>query len=216
MIKVILVDDHQIVLDGLKSLLDEEEDIEVLAMANNGKEALTSLDNHEVDIAILDVEMPEMNGIEASEIILNQYRGVKILVLTMYSEVNYIHNLLEIGVHGYILKNKGKEELVEAIRDIHKGKTYYSRQVTNQFIKGIQKKAKVRTTEHPPLTKTEKTVLRYLALSLTVPEIAEKVHRAKSTIETHKRNIIDKLGLKSTELVRWAIKNGYDEEPSQN
>lgn len=180
MIKIIMADDHQIVLDGLKLLLTSEEDIEVIATAENGKEVMKLLENTTADIAVLDVEMPELNGVETAERIRQQHPDTKVLILTMHNDQAFIRSLIEIGVSGYILKNKGKEELVEAIHDIAAGKTFFGREVTNALISGIQRSTRQKPNEQVPLTKREVEVLAHIADGHTTPQIADKLFIAPS------------------------------------
>lgn len=212
MIKIILADDHQIVLDGLKMLLQEEANIELLGAVLNGKEVLKILEKEPADIAVLDVEMPLMNGIETSEVIREKFPGTKVLILTMYNDQAFIRKLIEIGASGYILKNKGKEELVEAIKDISEGKTYFGREVTNTLISGIQTVIKNKPEKEIPLTRREIDVVKLIADGRSTPQIAEELFIAHSTVETHRRNLIDKTGVpNSKSLIKWAIKHGYSE-----
>lgn len=212
MIKVILADDHQIVLDGLKLLLQEEPNIQLLGEANNGKEVLELLERQQVDIAILDVEMPIMDGIDAAIAIQQNYPETKVLILTMYNDQGFIRKLIEVGVNGYILKNKGKEELVEAINDIAQGKTYFGREVTDKLISGIQEVVKKKPEQTIPLTNREVDVIKLIADGKSTPQIAEQLFIAHSTVETHRRNLIDKTGVPNSKtLIKWAIQHGYSD-----
>lgn len=212
MIRILLADDHQLFLDGLKLLLKEEANINLVAEANNGKEVIDLLTRQEVDIAVLDVEMPQMDGLETSAYIREHYPDTKVLVLTMYNDQAFIRKLIEVGVNGYILKNKGKEELAEAIRDISEGKTYFGREVTNTLISGIQEVIKKKPEKDIPLTRREVDVVRLIADGLSTPQIAERLFIAHSTVETHRRNLIDKTGVPNSKtLIKWAIKHGYSE-----
>jgi len=130
-IKVILADDHQIVLEGLEMLLESEDDIQIVGQAANGLEVLDLLKAHDVDVVVLDIEMPEMDGVKSAQIITEQYPSVKILILTMHIEQEFIQELLAVGASGYILKNRGKEELVTAIRKIAIGGRDLGDAVTN-------------------------------------------------------------------------------------
>lgn len=212
MIRILLADDHQLFLDGLKMLLKEEVNIKLVAEANDGKEVISLLKTQEVDIAVLDVEMPHMDGLETSAYIREHYPATKVLVLTMYNDQAFIRKLIEVGVSGYILKNKGKEELAEAIQDISEGKTYFGREVTNTLISGIQEVIKKKPERDIPLTRREVDVVRLIADGLSTPQIAEKLFIAHSTVETHRRNLIDKTGVPNSKtLIKWAINHGYSE-----
>ena len=212
MIRVLLADDHQLFLDGLKMLLREETNIMLVGEANNGREVVELLKHQEVDIAVLDVEMPDMDGLETSSFIREHYPDTKVLVLTMYNDQSFIRKLIEVGVSGYILKNKGKEELAEAINDIANGKTYFGREVTNTLISGIQEVIKKKPEKEIPLTKREVDVIRLIADGLSTPQIADRLFIAHSTVETHRRNLIDKTGVPNSKtLIKWAIQHGYSE-----
>lgn len=206
-LKIIIADDHQIVIDGLKSLLVQQSHIKVVGEAANGKEALDLIENTEVDIAVLDISMPEMNGVEAAKIIKKQYPEIKILILTMHDGSEFIHELIEIGANGYILKNRGTEEFVEALEMIANGEEYIKGQVLNTLLKAVRK-PKSKTVQ---FTRREKDVLRLIVDEHTTSEISAKLNIANSTVETHRRNLIEKTGVKSSlGLVRYAIENGYE------
>ena len=212
-IKVILADDHQIVLDGLKLLLKEHPEIEVVGVASNGKEAIDLLQQTSADILVSDVEMPVMDGIESAAQVLQRFPETKVLMLTMYNDQAFIRRLIETGVNGYILKNKGKEELAEAIKDISEGKNYFGRDVTDVLISSIRNKEdKKKPQSGVPLTKREVEVLRLIADSKSTPQIAKMLFIAHSTVETHRRNLIDKTGVANSKtLIKWAIQNGYSD-----
>lgn len=205
-LRIIIADDHQIVIDGLKSLLVQQPHIKVVGEASNGKEALDFVANHAVDIAVLDISMPEMNGVEAAKIIKKEYPDTKILILTMHDGSEFIHELIEIGANGYILKNRGKEEFVEALETISRGEEYIKGQVLNTLLKAVRKPK----SKNIQFTKREKEVLRLIVNDHTTSEISAKLNIANSTVETHRRNLIEKTGVKSSlGLVRYAVENGY-------
>ena len=160
MIKVLIVDDHKIVLEGLSSLIAPRENVMVVGEALNGKEALEVLGKSKVDVAIVDIEMPEMNGVELTKTILKLYPDVKILILTMYNTINFIRKIAEIGAHGYILKNKGKEELIDAILAVNEGKQYYGEEVTKTLVSSFKQKDMAGEVR---LTKREKDVIKLIA-----------------------------------------------------
>lgn len=210
-VKVIIADDHQIVIDGLKSLLVQEENIEVVGQALNGKEVLTILEKKEVDIVVLDIEMPLLSGIETTKIIKEKYPNIKVLILSMYNTEKFVHNVIEIGADGYILKNKGKEELVLAIKYISEGDEFFGREVEKTF--RMSQKKKNDEAKNVKLTKREIDVLKLIAIGNTTPIISEKLFIAHSTVETHRRNLIEKTAVEggSKGLVRYALENGYVE-----
>ena len=210
MINVILADDHQIVLDGLKSLLEREKDICLVGEALNGIELLSQFGEKHVDIAVIDIDMPRMNGIETTKEIRKKYPEVKVLILSMYNDNEYIRQLIEVGASGYILKNKGKEELVSAIRKIATGGEYYGEAVVKTLIADMKKPKKNLNDKKVPLTKRETEVLKLIAEGYNTPKIAEALFIAPCTVETHKRNLIDKLGVSNARvLIKYAIENGY-------
>jgi DNA-binding NarL/FixJ family response regulator len=210
MIQVVIADDHQIVLDGLKSLLRYEKDIKVIGEALNGIRLLELLKNQQADIAVIDIDMPLMNGIETTKEIKVLYPAIKVLILSMYNDNNYISRLIESGASGYILKNKGKEELVSAIRKIAEGGQYLGDAVLKTLMDEMQKPKKKIEDNQVPLTKREKEVLIHIANGNTTPIIASKLCIANSTVETHRRNLIDKLGVANSKaLIKFAFENGY-------
>lgn len=208
-IKVIIADDHEIVIDGLRSLLLQEENIEVVGVATNGEEVLTLLENNDIDIAILDIEMPKLTGIEVTKIIKEKYKKTKVLMLSMYNTEKFVHNVIEIGADGYILKNRGKEELVLAIKYITEGEEYFGREVEKTFRKSQRRRNE--DLKNIKLTKREIEVLKLIAAGKTTPKISKELFIAHSTVETHRRNLIEKTGVEggSKGLVKYAIKNGY-------
>ncbi|QHI36434.1 Oxygen regulatory protein NreC [Kordia antarctica] len=208
MIKIIIADDHEIVVDGLISLINEEDGITVIGQANNGKDVIPLLQNNDIDVAVLDINMPKMDGVELTNYIRSEFPKVKILILTMYKDVKFIRRILEVGAHGYILKNKGKEELVTAIKTIYDDGEYLGDDVKNALIAGLRSKnvhGEVR------LTQREKEILKFIGKGLSTPDIAEKLSRAQSTINSHRKNLIEKTGVKnSKELIIYARENGYN------
>jgi len=208
-IKVVIADDHQIVIDGLKSLLSEEKNIEVIGEALNGKEVLNILEKQDVDMIVLDIEMPLLSGVETTKIIKEKYPNVKVLILSMYNTEKFVHNIIEIGADGYILKNKGKEELVLAIKYISEGDEFFGREVEKTY--RMSQKRKNDESKNVKLTKREIEVLKLIAIGNTTPKISDKLYIAHSTVETHRRNLIEKTGVEggSKGLVRYALENGY-------
>jgi len=212
MINVIIADDHQIVVDGLVSLLESEKDICVKATANNGEEALRAIGDHRIDVAILDINMPVMDGLEATRVIGEQFPETKVLILSMYNESEHISELLEAGCSGYILKNKGHEELVTAINTIVGGSDYFGQKVLQSII-NEKKNPKKKLSDFPiKLTKREIEVLKLIAQDHSTPEIAEMLFISPTTVDTHRRNLISKLDVRSSYgLVRYAFENGLME-----
>lgn len=203
MIKIVVADDHKIVIDGIISFLEKESNIEIVGHALDGEEVIEILDNVAVDLAILDIEMPNLNGIETTKQIKERFPATKVLILSMYRNKDYILNLFRLGVNGYVLKNKGKEDLVSAINAIHQGRPYYPLDV----MQIIQENPFIRK-ESPKLSDREIEVLCLVARAKTSKEIGKLLFISKVTVESHIRNIKDKLGFtRSGELIRYALKN---------
>jgi len=207
MIKIIIADDHRIVLEGLSSLIEVADDIEIVGLASNGKEIMALLNSQEVDIVVSDIDMPDMNGVEVARLIRNQFPKVKVLILSMYDSIGFIRKIIEIGAQGYILKNKGKEELINAIKTIHNGGEYFGREIEKALRESLKNKNVFDTIK---LTKREIDVLKLIAKGDTTPIISKKLFIAHSTVETHRRNLIEKTGVSNSKgLVKFAVEEGY-------
>ncbi|WP_208022807.1 response regulator [Flavobacterium jejuense] len=208
MINLIIADDHNMFLEGLISLLRNIPDVTVIAKAVNGKELINLLDKNKADIVLLDISMPEMDGIEVTKIIKKKYPELKIIILTTHSNSHIIAKLNRLGVNGYLLKNAEKDELLYAIRKVNSGESYLSKEVAEiqKDFKSTLKKNLSSTTE---LSNREKEILILIAKQLTAAEIAEKTFISLNTVNTHKRNLLSKLNVKNTAgLVKYAIELG--------
>lgn len=219
MINLLIADDHQIFIDGLKSLLENDHQFNVIAEANNGKQVVEHLNNmkngdasipfeKQIHIAILDVNMPEMNGVECTKFISKHFQEVRTLILTMHNRKEFIVELIAAGASGYLLKNCSKQQLVEALLTIDKGKDYFSHEITETVISSLKmiKKGDI----HPvvELSNREIEVLQLIAKEFTTKEIAVKLFISENTVETHRRNLISKLNVRNTAgLVRYAVEN---------
>jgi len=212
-IRIILVDDHEMFIDGLRGILTPIKNIDIVGSANNGIELLKLLESKPVDILLMDVNMPEMNGIEATKEVVKLYPEVKVLMLTMFDTSDYIQKVLKAGAHGYILKNTGKKELMEAIEAVCSGQSYFSNEVTKTIMLGLQNKPKqANNTMEVELTEREIDVLRLIAQEMTTNEIGEKLFISKHTVETHRKNLISKLNVRNVVgLVKYAMDKGYTE-----
>lgn len=206
---ILIADDHQIVIDGICSILENSTNYRVVATAADGAEAKAILQNQAIDIAILDIEMPEPDGVELTRWIAETKPEVKVLVLTMHNQVMFISEIMAAGASGYILKNKGKEELVVALDDISAGQQYYGKEVTAAIVNSWTQTQQTRSTKPQlHLTRREKEVLGWIAEGYTTKKIAATMFIEPPTVETHRRNLIDKIGVgNSKELIVWAIKN---------
>ena len=209
-IKLLLADDHQMLLDSMCEMLGKEADLEVVAQALNGKEVLDQLQHHSVDVCLLDIQMPVMDGVEACARIRAEFPDVKVLILTMLNEEQYVTHMIEAGAQGYILKDAGKTELIEAIHDLVAGKDYYSRDVMRTVIDSHRKVSRMLKEKVIKLTRREKDVLVLIAKSYTALEIADQLHISTNTVDTHRKNLMSKLKAKNTvDLVKYAIREGY-------
>jgi len=204
MIKVLIVDDHPMVRQGIKTLLDVYDDIEVIGEAENGREALEICEKYKPDIVLMDLIMPEVNGIEATKEIVKNWSYIKVVTLTSFLDKKLIEDSLKAGAIGYVLKNISGDKLVATIRDADKGKSTLSSEASDFLISNIKK---------PPvadyqLTSQEKNILACLVDGLSNKKIAQKLVLSLSTVKFHVSNILNKLGVSSrTEAVSLAIKN---------
>jgi len=206
MARVIIADDHQMFIDGLKSMLEEIDGIEVVGEARNGQEAVALCDKEDVDIVIMDISMPVMDGIEATGVIKNQHPDIKVLGLSMFNDKNFIADILKTGASGYILKNTGKQELVNALSTLQNGGSYLDTEVSSTLLKSFTAKE---PSKHmlEKLSDREMEVLEAIAKGLTTQEIAKKLFISKNTVETHRKNLLYKLEARNTaELITNAYK----------
>jgi two-component system response regulator DegU len=212
MIKIILVDDHRIVRDGLKSLLSGEKDITIIGEASNGEEALIINRELKPDIIIADITMPEMNGIEMTRLISKENTKTKVLMVSMHDNEDYINQALEVGAAGFLLKDSSKDELIKAIKAVYAGETYCSGEVSkillNKFLSSSRsKRLKVEAEVKLELTKREKEILKLISDGLSNKEIATQLFVSTRTVDTHRYNLMQKLEVKNgAELVRLAFK----------
>lgn len=188
-IQLLVADDHAILRDGIVSLLRSEPSLQVACTAAGGYEVLDLLAKQEVDVCLLDINMPGLDGIETAKLIRERKPGIKIIMLTTYDDREIISELVHIGVSGYLLKNSDKEELVEAIQKVMKGRHYFSDEVERIILEGLTVK---KNTEVIPLTERELEVVQLLAREYTNDKIAAELHISYRTVETHRKNIMQK------------------------
>lgn len=191
-IKILIVDDHQMLLDGLTSLLKSEKRFDIVGISNQAKYALDLINRTQPDIVITDINMPEISGVELTRLIKRQYPEVKVLALSMFGERSTISEMLEAGISGYILKNTGKEELVNALVKIYEGGLFFSDEITNEMIKSISLKAEVSNEEKVSLTSREIEIVKLIAAEKSNQEIANALFISERTVETHRKNIFRK------------------------
>ena len=216
MIKVILTDDHKLVRDGIKALLKDEEGLKIVGEASDGEQLLELLTSTPADVVVLDLNMPGKNGLELIGYIKEGYPDVKVLVLSMLNYEYHVHQAMEAGAAGYLLKDSGKDELILAINLVAKGTPYICSNVTLDLLR--KHFDGVHVVEHPEattlkhtadLTKRELQILHLIAEGLTNADIAEKLFTSKRTIETHRQNLLEKTKTKNTAtLIKYALQNG--------
>jgi len=209
-IKVIIVDDHQIIRDGIKSLLSGIINIEVTAEAGSAEECLQKISFHMADVALIDISLPGISGIKLTEQLRLSHPGLKVLILSMHLNEEYISNALKAGALGYLAKNTTRDELITAINKVAGGLKYLGKEVSEVITAGYIQRVNMDTAmESEPLSRREVQILRLTAEGLGNKEISEKLFISIRTVESHKNHILQKLGLKSAvEMTRYAIKTG--------
>jgi len=209
MIRLLIADDHQVLLDGFISIFDDIEDIDVVATAHNGKEVLSYLKEHEVDVILLDINMPILNGVETCKKVTKLYPEVKIVALSMYDQQSYFKRMIQYGAKGYLLKNDNTSEIERAIRKVMDGGRYVSSQMQSMmssidYISG--KKTSLMGTELSP---RELEVLQLVAEGMTDQQIAKKLFISVHTVNSHRKSLLLKLDAKNTAaLVKKAMEKG--------
>ncbi|EAY24623.1 response regulator transcription factor [Microscilla marina] len=211
-VKVAIADDHVLFRKGLVTILELDDNIEVVYGADNGKELIDKVDAQPPDVILMDLKMPVMDGMEATKIIKAKYPEVKVLVLSMYDEEKFIIHCLELGANGYLLKNTDPDELVHAIGTVMAKDFYFNNHISTVMLKGLNQKkrakGKPQFENSIELTKREQEVLELICKELTTPEMAEKLFISNRTVEGHRKNLLEKTGAKNTAgLVVFALKN---------
>ncbi len=211
MTKILLIDDHQIILDSLQMLFSTIPNMEVVGTIRESRKAKAFLENHEVDIVITDFNMPQMSGIDLTLQIKEFYPNVKVLLLTMVEDAPHIREAIKAGVNGYVLKKAGKDELEKAVLSLVVGKKYFSEAVIEELL--ASNDIEDLNDTHPEtmlhLTSREIEILKLVAQELPSNKIANKLFISMATVETHRSNLMKKLGSKtSIGLVKYAIKHG--------
>lgn len=213
-VKVILVDDHQMFRDGVKSILHDEETIEVIGEVGSGEKLYEMLKTVKPDLVITDISMPDISGIDITRHLAGNYPDIKVLILSMHKNVEFITNSLAAGANGYLPKDTSMKELLEAIEVISRGGNYFNRDISDTLLSSIIKKSKSQSTEAKAvsITAREREIINLVVEGLTNKEIAERLFISIRTVDSHKNNLMQKLNLKSTvELVKYAIRNNLAE-----
>lgn len=207
---ILLVDDHKIMIDGLKMLFENESDIQVNFEAQTGEQALRMVADHEIDIVLLDINLPDISGFEVCKGIKSIKPAVKVIALTMHDEAGYISKMAKVGVDGYILKNTGKGEIMRAIDTVMNDEKYYSAEVTKSLILGTPKERKPKSSDFiQKLTRREKEILQLIVDEMTTDEMAKKLFISSTTVISHRKSLLRKLNAKnSAGLVKKAYEFG--------
>lgn len=207
--RVLLADDHRLFREGLRGLLSVQSGIEVVGVAADGAELVSLTESVEYDVALIDIEMPVMNGLEAAEKILSTHPEARLVALTMHNDEAYYYRMVELGVKGFLLKNSDIDEVVCAVREVCAGGSYFSQELLDSLVSNLKESL---VEAEPLLSEREMEVLPLICQGLSNQEIADKLFISKRTVDNHRANIIEKSGCKNTAgMVVWAIKNGLVE-----
>jgi DNA-binding NarL/FixJ family response regulator len=209
MIRLLLVDDHLVVTQGMRLLLHGFEDIRVVEEARHGEQALSLLAEHDIDVVLMDIEMPVMDGIKCTALMRERFPHIKVIAISIYADYPHVQSMIKAGAQGYLLKTCGKDELEQCIRKVYAGGTFFGDDLTDVLLAGMQGKLqrKDNTTQFlPTLSRREKEILKLILDEATTAEIAEKLFISIGTVETHRHNMMTKLGVRNTAgLVRMAL-----------
>ena len=210
MIKILIADDHKLLIDGLRPLLESRGNLEVVGVAMDGLAAASKAAELKPDIVLLDISMPKLNGIDAARRILENSPDTKIIMLSMHADRKFIQESLQVGASGYILKESAAREVIEAIQTVVKGEMFFSKSVRDQVLRDYVKWVRNGTDmSSSPLSGREREVLQLLAEGKTTKEIAALLYVSVKTVESHRKQIMDKLELHSiAELTKYAIREG--------
>jgi DNA-binding NarL/FixJ family response regulator len=206
-LRILIADDHGIVRSGLRLLLDRQSDLEVVAEAEDGVDALEKAISERPDVAILDVAMPRMTGLQATHEIRKQAPEVQVLILSMHEDERYLFEALRAGAAGYVLKRAADKDLLEAVHSAARGEPFLTASAQQSLIRDFLERG-----EQPELTPREQEIVKLIAEAHTNREIAEILHLSEKTVESHRANVLQKLGMRDrVELVRYAIRHGLVE-----
>ena len=208
-LKLYIVDDHKLFREGLKLLLSTQDFVHHIYEASNGREFIENLSFVDCDVVLMDIEMPEMNGVEATEKALRMRPDLKIIVLSMYGDEQYYYKMVDAGVKGFVLKNSGIEKVIEAIRKVAAGENYFSEELLMNILNNMRDVGKSEP-EAPDneISVREMEILYHVCLGLSNQEIADKLFISKRTVDKHRANLLSKTGCRNTAaLVMYAIKN---------
>ena len=211
--RILLADDHTIVRQGLRFILDAEPDLEVVAEASNGNEAVARALKDDIDLAILDIAMPTMTGLQAARELSRRRPDLRMLILSMHDDEGYLFEALKAGTSGYVLKSVADRDLVEACRAAMRGEPFLYAGAERALVRDYVQRARAgEDVPEDPLTPREQQIVKLIAESHTNRQIAEVLMISEKTVETHRANILEKLGMRDrVELTRYAIRRGFVE-----
>jgi DNA-binding NarL/FixJ family response regulator len=205
-IRVAIADDHEIFRKGLRIILNEIDELKVIGEAQNGHELFEILKHHEVDVVLMDIRMPVMDGIEATKKLVEKYPQIKVIALTMFEEISYFNQMVEAGANGFLLKKTNKDELYRAILQVMRDETYFSEEFISNVNKTQKPKSRISGIE---LTEREQEVLDLICKGMSNTEISKFLGVSARTVDGHRAHLLEKTGAKnSPHLVMFAIKNG--------
>ena len=211
MIRIILADDHAVMRRGLRLVLEEQKDFQVIGEASDGREAVTLAETLKPNVVVLDITMPNLNGIEAARQISAKQLGVSIVVLSMHSDEGYVLRALKAGARGYLLKESPDTDLIRAIRSVHEGKSFFSPAVSRLLVEDYVRQLQDKDIEdsYELLTQRERELLQLIAEGKSNKDVANMLNLSLYTVETHRGNIMEKLNLHSVpELILYAVRKG--------
>lgn len=212
MINILIADDHQLLIDGLKATLKDIEDFNIIDQAYNGYQVLEKLESGmEVNIILMDINMPKLDGLECTRQVSKKYPDIKIIALSQYDEKRFVKRMVKNGASGYLLKDAGKDQLEKAIREVWSGNKYYCERLSIRLVEQ-ELKDEHNSALFPKLSNREREVLDLICKEFSSQEISEKLFISFHTVESHRANLMYKAGVKNTAgLVRWAVENDFIE-----
>jgi len=208
MINILIADDHQLLIDGIKTALQDVKDINVIAEANNGFQVLEKLESQiDVDVILMDINMPKLDGLDCTKQVSKKFPDVKVIALSQYDEKRFVKRMIKNGAFGYLLKDSDRDTLVEAIKKVHSGEKYFCDRLSMRLA-NLELKMENTKSLFPKLSEREKEIINLICKEHSTQEIAEKLFISFHTVESHRANLMIKAGVKNTAgLVRWAVEN---------